>query len=250
MQNLKILFSPSENKTLHGSGDRFNPNSLLFGDSDGIRADLTKKYNAIMTSPDEDEVRRLTGLKKYDDAKEFCKDIFDLPLAPAIERYDGVAFDYLKYATLDKDEQQYIQDNTLIFSNLFGAIGAGDKIPPYKLKQGKKLDNINIASLYKKHFSLYLDTFLEGKLIIDLRAGYYEKFYTPKTKFVTMKFLKNGKTVSHWAKAWRGLILRSIAQKKPNSIEEIVHMKTDGIKLIEKKEFSNKVELIYEIEES
>ena len=250
MQNLKILFSPSENKTLHGSGDSFNPNSLLFSDGDSLRADLTKKYNSIMTSSDEDEVHRLTGLKKYDDAKEFCKDIYEMPLAVAIERYVGVAFDYLSYSTMNLDEQKFIKENTIIFSNLFGAISAGDMIPPYKLKQGEKLDNLNIASLYKKHFSSYLDTFLENSLIIDLRAGYYEKFYSPKSQVVSMKFLKNGKTVSHWAKAWRGLILRSIAKNRPNSLEDILKMKTAGIELVEEKSTVSKIELIYKIEDA
>jgi len=251
MQKLQILFSPSENKTLHGSGNSFKTSNLLFGDKDGIRANLVQKYNSIMTSEDEDEVRRLTGLKKYDDAKEFCEDLYKMPLAPAIERYVGVAFDYLSYATMNLDEQKFIREYTIIFSNLFGAISAGDSIPAYKLKQGVKLENINIATLYKKYFSQYLDDFLDDKLIIDLRAGYYEKFYTPKSQVVSMKFLKNGKTVSHWAKAWRGLILRSIAQNRPNSLEEILKMKTAGIELVEENssKSKSKIELIYKIED-
>jgi len=249
MQKLHILFSPSENKTLHGSGNNFKTSNLLFGDKDVLRADLVQKYNSIMTSEDKDEVRRLSGLKKYDDAKEFCEDIYKMPVAPAIERYVGVAFDYLSYATMNLDEQKFIREYTMIFSNLFGAIGAGDFIPPYKLKQGVKLENMNIATLYKKYFSQYLDDFLDDKLIIDLRAAYYEKFYTPRSQVVSMKFLKNGKTVSHWAKAWRGLMLRSFAQVQPNSLEEVETMQTSGIGLIDKIETKKKIELIYEIEE-
>ena len=248
MKNLKILFSPSENKTIDGIDKSLDLSSLLFADKDGVRFKLIEKYNALMTSGNEDLVCALTGLKKYNDAKAFCKSIYDLPLAPAIERYVGVAFDYLSYTSLAEKEKLFARENTLIFSNLFGAISAGDNIPTYKLKQGEKVDGINTASLYKKSFSKDLDELLKDKLIVDLRAGYYEKFYAPKSQVIGMKFLKNGKTVSHWAKAWRGLMLRSLAQVQPNTLEEIIDMQIEGVGLIDKIETKKKIELIYEIE--
>jgi len=248
MQNIKILFSPSENKTLHGTGVGFDPSNLLFGDDKGVRADLTKRYDKIMNSGDEEAVSALTGLKKYEDSKEFRQPIEKMPLVPAIERYVGVAYDYLAYDTLDPSQKEFIQKYTLIFSNLFGAILAADLIPPYKFKQGEKLEGINTATLYKKHFSSALDEYLANSLIVDLRAGYYEKFYAPKKQVIGMKFLKGGTSVSHWAKAWRGLMLRNIAQEQPSSLEEIIAMQTQGVSLIDRVESAKKIELVYEIE--
>ena len=46
----------------------------------------------------------------------------------AIERYDGVAYDYLKYSDLNNDEKDYIDFNVIIFSNLYGPILASDKV--------------------------------------------------------------------------------------------------------------------------
>jgi cytoplasmic iron level regulating protein YaaA (DUF328/UPF0246 family) len=102
----------------------------------------------------------------------------------------------------------------ILFSNLFGPIKANDKIPEYKLKQGVKMGNLNIEKTYKNLFSASLDKYL-GEYIIDLRAGFYEKFYTISVPHVAFKFLKNGKVVSHYAKAYRGKILQHIAQTKP-----------------------------------
>ena len=44
----------------------------------------------------------------------------------SIQRYSGIAFDALCYESLNKEEQNYIDNNVIIFSNLFGPIKAND----------------------------------------------------------------------------------------------------------------------------
>ena len=48
-----------------------------------------------------------------------------------------------------------------------------------------------------------------------------------------MKFLKNGKVVSHWAKAYRGMVLRQIAQNQIDSFAKLRDFSFEGLELVE-----------------
>jgi len=86
----------------------------------------------------------------------------------------------------------------------------------------------------------------EGCEIVDLLAGYYEKFYTPKVRTLKPKFLKNGKVVSHNAKEHRGLFLREIAIANPKNIDDIMKIEIKNLKLVEIIEKNNCLEPTFE----
>jgi len=48
-----------------------------------------------------------------------------------------------------------------------------------------------------------------------------------------MKFIKGGKVVSHWAKAYRGKILRQIAQERIDSFKKLRDFAFEGLQLVE-----------------
>ena len=100
---------------------------------------------------------------------------------------------------------------------------------------------------YKERFSYQLDLYLANNEILDLRAGYYDKFYEIKKPHTTLKFLKDGKIISHWAKAYRGLVLRAAARNAINSIQEFMALEIDGLSVAEIKVIKNKTEIIYNI---
>jgi cytoplasmic iron level regulating protein YaaA (DUF328/UPF0246 family) len=89
--------------------------------------------------------------------------------------------------------------------------------------------------------------FLKDEEIIDLRAGFYEKFYKIKQPYLTMKFLNNGKVVSHWAKAYRGIVLKMLAINNIQSIEALMNMEIENLKVEEIKTQKNKTEITYAI---
>jgi cytoplasmic iron level regulating protein YaaA (DUF328/UPF0246 family) len=121
-------------------------------------------------------------------------------------------------------------------------------IPNYKYKQGAKLPNINVEKFYMDNFTDALDEIV-GDEVIDLRAGYYEKFYkVTKAKVLTFKFIKDGKVVSHWAKHYRGYVLRAIAQNNIINHSQFMETTIDGLNLIEIQEKKNVKLLIMEIE--
>ncbi len=237
------LFSPAESK--HSGGEELVIDELLFGLDN--RAEILECYRDIVLTLDKSAALELFGLKKEADARSFFDDIFTSPTLRAIERYSGVAYKYLDVDTLSPIQREYIYTNTVVFSNLFGPILAGDKIPNYKVKQTNHVGDIAPDRYYKELFQDKLDEMFEPFELLDLRASYYTKFYKPTQSVTTMKFLKNGKVVSHFAKAYRGLVLRSLAKHRCESIDEFLSIDIDGLEIVQIVEGRSKREIVYNI---
>ncbi|QKF72274.1 peroxide stress protein YaaA [Aliarcobacter faecis] len=244
---MKILFSPSETKIAGGDEEFLNKNSFIFPELYEKRLEIVNTYNDFLRTASKEELEKLFGTKKADIIEKYKINIFKSPTMKAIQRYEGVAYDYLDYNNLDKNAQKYIDENTLIFSNLFGVLKASDKIPDYKLKQGETFESLKIEKFYNDNFSNSLDEYLKDEDILDLRAGFYEKFYTIKKTYLTMKFIKDGKVVSHFAKAYRGEILKLLAQKDIKTFDELLNLEIKNLSIVEIKEQKLKKEIVYSI---
>ncbi len=241
---LTILFSPSEGKNKGGNETK----KELFG-SDKARDEILNAYNQLIAKKDINELEKLFGIKNKNEYEPYLSGLDNSQLMCAIERYSGVAYEYLAFETLDKDAQTYLRKNVLIFSNLYGPLLGGDTIANYKVHQGVAIADIAPEKYYKDRFSYQLDLYLSDKEILDLRAGYYEKFYKTDKPFTTLKFLKDGKTVSHWAKAYRGIVLREIAKHNICSLEEFHKLDIQGLHVKEILSIKNKTEIVFDIGE-
>lgn len=239
---LKILFSPSETKKSGGEETK----KELFG-SNSARDGILNEYNNILKNRDEDSIKELFGFKKFSDCLPYINDIFNSPLMCAVERYEGVAYDYLDFNSLDEKAKAYTKINTIIFSNLYGPLLGGDTIANYKVKQGNNIGEFAPDIFYSKRFSYQLDLYLKNYEILDLRAGYYDLFYKVKQPYTTLKFLKDGKVVSHWAKAYRGLVLRSAAQNNVSSINEFISLEIQNLMVKEILKKGIHTQIVYEI---
>jgi cytoplasmic iron level regulating protein YaaA (DUF328/UPF0246 family) len=245
---MKILFSPSETKIIGGIKGNNDKSTYIFPKLYDKHQSILKLYQSYLENNSDETLSKFFGLKKQKDIDLYKSvDIFNDVRLKAIERYTGVAYDYLLYKNMDKNEQTFIDNNMIIFSNLFGPIFANYSIPNYKLKQGEKLDTFAIEKFYKEHFSNSLDNLLESEFTIDLRAGFYLKFYTPKIYHITMKFLKNGKVVSHWAKAYRGTIAKELACYQPENEQEFQKIRFNNLEIREIIRRKNSSEYIFDI---
>ena len=204
-------------------------------------------YENFIKSSDDEALKEFFGVKNSKEFDKFKQDLKEAPTNRAIELYSGVSYQFLDFKNLDKQSQNYILENTLIFSNLFGVVRANDTLPFYKFKQGAKIGNFAIEKFYKEHFSSALDEFLKDENIIDLRAGFYDKFYTPKKSFSTYKFIKNGKIVSHFAKAYRGVLLKILAQNQIKDNQTLLDKLLPELRLKEVKITKFKEEFTLEI---
>jgi len=244
---MKILLAPSETKKSGGTLP-FNPSSLLFESLLPQRTKLLHSYINVLQKGDMQELSKMFGIKKEADILKHKKDIIHELTMKAIERYTGVAFDYLGYDDLSQTAQAYINENVILFSNLWGPISAANFIPEYKLKQGEAVGDIKTEKFYHEHSAHLMEAYLADEEILDLRAGFYDKFYKPTKPYTTLKFIKDGKVVSHWAKAYRGIVLREIAKAGVTTIEAFMKLPIEGLSIHEIQTKKNKTEIIYTIE--
>ncbi len=242
---MKILLAPSETKTQGGS-DNFSLESLLFHELTPTRKLLLHQYMNILQKNSLEELSKMFGLKKESDINYHNRDIVHELTMKAIERYTGVAFDHLDYKNLSSTSQAYIDNNVILCSNLFGFLRADDMIPEYRLKQGASVGDLKPEKLYKEK-SYLMEEYLANEDILDLRAGFYDKFYKPTKPYTTLKFIKDGKVVSHWAKAYRGIVLREVANANINSLEEFMKLSIENLSIEEIQTKKNRTEIIYNI---
>ncbi|MDQ7047688.1 MAG: YaaA family protein [Sulfurovum sp.] len=244
---MKILLAPSETKR-SGGEHSFDPSSLLFESLRPHRTKLLHAYTNVIQQGDMQNLSKMFGIKKETDILKYKKDIIHELTIKAIQRYTGVAFEYLKYDTLDTSAQTYIDNNVILFSNLLGPIRASDLIPEYKLKQGETVNDIRVEKFYHQYSASLMEEHLKDEEILDLRAGFYDKFYKPQKAYTTLKFIKEGKVVSHWAKAYRGIVLRQIAKANITNIADFITLPIEGLSIKETQTKKNKTEIVYTIE--
>ncbi len=245
---MTILFAPSEGKREGGALPPIDESAFLFPELYEKRAEAAAIYHDFVQGASKEELQKLFGLKEAKLLERYRSDIFSSKTMRAAERYSGVAYEYLGYDTLPKTAQRYIDEHLIIFSNLFGPVKGGDRLPDYKLKQGEHIGDFAPEKFYKKHFSKSLTHYLEENgPVVDLRAGFYEKFYTIPMPYITMKFLKNGKSVSHWAKAYRGAVLKEISKSGIMDEDSLLAMDMEHLALKEIRQTRKRKEIIYEI---
>jgi len=245
---MTVLFSPSEAKHSSGVNIPIAKEHYLFPELFDDRVSVLHAYNEYLLHASTEALMKLFGTKKESTLAYYRHDLFTQPTMKVVERYSGVAYEYLHYSNLISSEQTYIDCHVIIFSNLFGPLRAGDiGLPDYKLKQGEKIGTLVPEHFYKEHFTSALNDLLEQEPYLDLRAGFYNKFYKPTSPYTTLKFMKEGKVVSHWAKAYRGIVLRSMAQQQIHSMEAFMAMEIENLIVKEILRKGIHTEIVYDI---
>lgn len=243
-----ILFAPSEAKTVGGEPLQSLEDAFLFPEVYPERLKAWQTYQQAVSKLPQEKLEKMTGLKQVIQ-EDLIDDLEEALFKKAVQRYSGVAYQHLDYDSLPAEAQLYIDASLLIFSNLFGPVRAADPLPHYKLKQGEKIDGFAVETHYRKCCSEKLDSLLSSRsIVVDLRAGYYEKFYVLTMPHFSYKFLKNGKVVSHYAKAYRGIVLRRMAEENVQTPDELGRLEVEGLKLLEIRETGVKTELLMEVQ--
>lgn len=240
---MNILLAPAETKQQGGNDKPLDKIKLY--DCQKI---ILKEYERYILSSDIEQLSSWFGLKNLKEVKRYKQSLNNRPTMKAIQRYTGVAFEAIAYGTLKQDAKEFIDNNIFIYSNLFGIVQANMLIPDYKFKQGAILPDINNEKFYQKNLKDILDTIL-GDEVLDLSATYYTKYYKPSATVIRYKFLKDGKVVSHWAKHYRGLMVKQIAQNNITNFEKLINFRFDNLILKEIQEKKNIRTIVMEIKD-
>jgi len=123
---MKILLAPAETKNQGGVAKPYCKENFFLEELFDKRDEIFNEYESLLENSSVEELSKWFGLKKLDEVQRYKESLKNKPTMKAIQRYNGVAFDAIEYETLNADEQKYIDENVLLFSNLFGPIKADD----------------------------------------------------------------------------------------------------------------------------
>lgn len=219
-----ILLPPSEGKASEGHGPPVG--DLSFPTLDKARK---RVVNALVRASKRRDALDVLGLSPGlagEPAKNAA--LKTAATLPAAELYTGVLYDNLGLATLDEESRRRAEESLLIFSGLWGVVKITDFIPPYRLSMGVNLPPLGgLAAFWRPHVTKELDR-VQG-LVVDLRSSTYAGAWQPGERSATVRVFRDGKVVSHMAKATRGEIARALLQQdtKPSTPDELAKILDD-----------------------
>lgn len=238
---MKTLISPS--KTLNF--DDYNTPGF---NTDCRLLDDTTELHKILTSYSINGIKDLMSVSdkiaelNYNRFKSWVNPSLSSKSKQAIYAFKGDVYSGLNAETITKDKFDFMQNNLRILSGFYGLLRPFDKILPYRLEMGTKLQNSRGKNLYefwgnKITDLLNKDFESEKDIVINLASEEYYKSINNKNlknKVITPVFkeYKNGsyKTIAIYAKKARGLMSRYIID---NEIDN-----SDGLKTFTKEGYS------------
>ncbi len=217
-----ILLPPSEGKSSGGDGSPLDLSSLSFPGLEKQRELFVGALTKLGSKPR--VAGRLLGVKgkALEQAMEENSAVSDSATTQAIKRYTGVMYDAIEYESLSAEARNVFDESVVIFSGLFGLITPGNLIPAYKLKMSAKLRANKASALHwRKPITDSLKSRVRGQVLWDLLPNEHSNAWDPyatgyehrfTTKFLERKSDGQLKTVSHWSKALKGLLVRHIVE--------------------------------------
>ena len=222
---MKILIPASE-----GKAKIANPMNLKFEDTNFEYKKEVKQVVNLLELIDEEDLRSIYGTSQEKSILFHRENqaVFKSKCAPAIDRYTGVVYENINWKTLSKKAQNYMENNILIFSGLFGMVSPLTPIPNYKLK-------MNVLSLQHHWKPVLTETLNKEDFIIDLLPQVHRKAYTPNKKNifkVDFLVISKGKKVAagHFGKSVKGQFIRYLAENSITKIEDFSGFQYDGFK--------------------
>lgn len=230
---MKTLISPS--KTLNFNTETncdFNTNCRLI--------DHTNELHKILINFSKSDLKELMSVSdkiaelNYKRFKNWEDPSISNSSKQAIFAFKGDVYSGLDADSISENKFDFLQNNLRIISGFYGLIRPFDKILPYRLEMGTKLENPKGKNLYQfwgDNITDLLNQDLEEKnnYVINLASDeYFKSIVTKKlhNKIVTPQFkeLKNGsyKTIAIYAKKARGLMSRFIIDNEiqdPNNLK-------------------------------
>ena len=236
---MKTLISPS--KTLNF--DDYNTPGF---NTDCRLLDDTTELHKILTSYSINGIKDLMSVSdkiaelNYNRFKSWENPSLSSKSKQAVFAFKGDVYSGLNAETITKDKFDFMQNNLRILSGFYGLLRPFDKILPYRLEMGTKLQNSRGKNLYefwgnKITDLLNKDFESEKDIVINLASEEYYKSINNKNlnnKVITPVFkeYKNGsyKTIAIYAKKARGLMSRYIIDNEIDNSDGLKTFNNEG----------------------
>ena len=141
---------------------------------------------------------------------------------PVMDRFTGVLYEALDAPVLSASARAWLETHVVVHSALFGLVGAGDRIPAYRLSHDSRLTtSTNEPIALKKHWRDAIADVLaaEPGLIVDLRSeGYVALGPAPEhsnsvyLRVVTASPDGSRRALNHFNKKGKGELVRALAE--------------------------------------
>lgn len=213
-----ILLPPSEGKSPRPGTSAFaSATPGLAADTEGVLAHLRGMQPA--------DLARFYGIRDSDKAEEAHQrtlHALEIPGIAALERYTGVVYAHIDYASLT--HKVAARKQLLIVSALFGLIPGGAVIPDYKLSM-----NPWLARYWKDINTNRLQALAKGNPVLDLLSQSYRKAVNYPA-LITVDFRVQGgkKAAGHFGKAIKGRFVRWILENGIKDTDDFYGFTEDG----------------------
>lgn len=220
----------------------------------------TRQLVDIMRGFDAGAIGRLMSIsdklsqENADRYQRFSDTFDDANSRPALFAFDGDVYDGLDARTLTAKEAGRANELLLILSGLYGVLRPLDRMQPYRLEMGTKLENPAGKDLYafwREHITAHLNAVLakdESPVLVNLASDEYFGAVDPKAlKFPLIKIAfeewreddkaaEGGKwkVISFNAKRARGMMARFAIDSGSNDAEVLKTFDRDGYRLDKK----------------
>ena len=231
---MKIIFSPSkemreenifENKKIEFTESKFKDKTNILIDI--LKEKLISEIENIM---------KLKGEllnKTYKDIQDYDK----LKSIPAISMYYGVSFKELNLEDYSEKSLEYLKNNLLILSALYGVSLAFDLLKKYRLDMTMSIIDKGLYNFWKKDINDYISNILsKDEILLNLASGEFSKMIdSKKISIINVDFKEERdgayKSVSTYSKKARGQFLNYLVKNEIDNLEDIKKIKLDGYSL-------------------
>lgn len=143
------------------------------------------------------------------------------PTLPAVERYTGVLYRELEWASLPVAARRRGADQVRIVSGLWGLVAPSDPIPAYRLQMSARLDGLGrLSTWWRPRLAETLAAHSAGAVVWDLlpqeHAAAVDWSACVPARRITVRFVDRAdRVVSHWNKLLKGSLVRWLLTDRP-----------------------------------
>jgi uncharacterized protein len=204
---LLVLLPPSETKSEGGSGV-FDAAALAFPSLRGKRRTAAAALKRVPLK-DAPAVLKLGATNAHE--ARWNRELTTGTVLPAIERYTGVLYDGLGAASLPPEARDWVDAHVVIASALFGLVGAGDRVPLYRLSGSTPLPGLPLKAHWRDAVAAAIAA--TGEWVLDARSESYVALgAAPAGSAFLFVETPEGRALNHFNKHAKGELVRRLAE--------------------------------------